>query len=316
MSKKILITGCSGFLANHLMDYLEQEGGGILSGLTEVIDFQSSRLKVFHVDLRDKEKVFNTVLQVQPDLVFHLAAIANVGFSWKHQKLTYEVNFIGSSNLLEALYEYTPKCRVIMMSSAELYGNTKQTPYRETDKPCNPKNPYALSKMAMEMCVDLYSDSRGMDILKIRAFNFTGPYQDSKFVASDFSHQIAQIEKGLLEPIMQVGNLSAVRDLSDVRDVARYLTVIAEKGESGSKNKGIYNTCSGQTYSIRQLLEILLSLSSKEIEVKVDQTKLRPVDVPILWGDNTLIRESFGLTPKYELRQTLTDLLNYWRERV
>jgi GDP-4-dehydro-6-deoxy-D-mannose reductase len=199
-----------------------------------------------------------------------------------------------------------------MMSSAELYGNTKETAYTETDKPCNPKNPYALSKLAMEMCADLYIESRSMDIIKIRAFNFTGPFQDRKFVASDFSHQIAEIEKGLREPVIHVGNLSAVRDLSDVRDVARYLNVLADKGECG----GIYNTCSNKTYSIRQLLDILLSLSSKEIEVKIDENKLRPVDVPVLWGDNTLIKEKFGLTPRYELRQTLEDLLNYWRERV
>jgi GDP-4-dehydro-6-deoxy-D-mannose reductase len=109
-----------------------------------------------------------------------------------------------------------------------------------------------------------------------------------------------------------VGNLSAIRDISDVRDIARYLTVIAEKGESGN----IYNLCSGKTYSIQDILDILISLSSKKIEVIVDKKKLRPVDVPKLWGDNSLIKQKFNLYPEYEIKQTLNDLLNYWRERA
>ncbi|MCI0470126.1 MAG: GDP-mannose 4,6-dehydratase, partial [Candidatus Aminicenantes bacterium] len=133
--------------------------------------------------------------------------------------------------------------------------------------------------------------------------------QDRKFVASDFSSQIAAIEKGEKEPLIRVGNLSAVRDFSDVRDTARYLNVIAEKGDRG----GIYNLCSGKTYSIRQILDILLSFSTVKIKIAADENKLRPLDIPRLAGDCSLIREKFDLYPRYEIEQTLLDLLNYWR---
>ena len=314
MSKKVLITGCSGFLGSHLIDALEKEGNLVISGITEIPDFDSSKFKVYHVDIRDREKVIEAVKTIQPELTFHLAAISNVGFSWKHQQLTYEVNFVGTSNLLEALSEISPGSRVLMMSSGELYGNTGGKACRETTPISPPKNPYSLSKIAMEMAADLYlvENVSGLDIVKLRAFNFTGPRQSNQFVASDFSYQIAEIEKGKRKPVIRVGNLSAVRDISDVRDIARYLTVIAKQGEKGA----VYNLCSGNKYSIEEIREMLFSLSSKKIEVIVDKKKFRPVDVPALWGDNSLIKETFNLYPQYEIKQTLSDLLNYWRDKV
>jgi GDP-4-dehydro-6-deoxy-D-mannose reductase len=312
MSKKILITGCSGFLGSHLTDMLEKEKDDVLSGITEVTDYTSSRLKVYHVDIRDRQKVFEAVEAIQPDLIFHLAAIANVFFSWKYQQLTYQINFIGSSNILEAISEISPHSRILLMSSAELYGNCKENACKEAKPLSSPRNPYSLSKYAMEMVGNLYRDVKNMDIVTVRSFNFTGPGQNYQFVASDFSHQIAEIEKGKREPVIRVGNLSAIRDVSDVRDIARYVTVIAKQGENG----GIYNLCSGKTYSIEYLLDTLLSFSTKEIKVVVDENKFRPVDIPKLWGDPSLIKEKFNLEPEYEIKQTLLDLLNYWRERV
>jgi GDP-4-dehydro-6-deoxy-D-mannose reductase len=312
MSKKILITGCSGFLGSHLIDTLEKEKDLILSGITEVTDYTSSKLRVYHVDIRDRQKVFEAVEAIQPELVFHLAAIANVFFAWKHQQMTYQVNFIGSSNILEAISEISPHSRVLLMSSAELYGNCRGKPCKETDLVSSPGNPYSLSKYAMEMLGNLYRQAKDMDIVTVRSFNFTGPGQSIQFVASDFSYQIAEIEKGKREPVMRVGNLSALRDVSDVRDIARYLTIIARQGENG----GIYNLCSGKFYSIKDILDMLLSFSTKEIKIIVDEEKFRLVDIPKLWGDPSLIKEKFNLEPQYEIKQTLLDLLNYWRERV
>jgi GDP-4-dehydro-6-deoxy-D-mannose reductase len=316
MSKKILITGCSGFLGSHLIDGLENEyrikGALKLSGITDIIEYSSPRLDVYHVDLRDRQKVFKAVEEIQPDLTFHLAAVANVGFSWKHQKLTYEVNFIGTSNLLEAVNEISPDSRVLLMSSAELYGGCSVKPCNETAPIVTPKNPYSLSKVAMEMVGELYMKAFNLEVIRVRSFNFTGPRQSKQFMASDFSYQIAKIETGKQEPVIQVGNLAVIRDISDVRDIARYLTVIAEKGEDGN----IYNLCSGKTYSVQDILDILISLSFKKIKVIVDENKLRPVDVPKLWGDNSLIKQKFNLSPEYEIKQTLSDLLTYWRERV
>jgi GDP-4-dehydro-6-deoxy-D-mannose reductase len=312
MNKKILITGCSGFLGSHLIDTLEKEKDAVLSGITEVTGYTSSQLRVFHVDIRYRQKVFAAIEAIQPDLTFHLAAIANVFFSWKHQQLTYRINFIGSSNLLEALYEISPHSRILLMSTAELYGNCREKPFKETDLIAPPVNPYSLSKYAMEMVGNLYRHAKNMDIVTVRSFNFTGPGQSFQFAASDFSHQIAEIEKGKREPVIWVGNLSALRDVSDVRDIARYLTVIARQGENG----GIYNLCSGKLYSIKDILDMLLSFSIKKIKVIVDEEKFRPIDIPELWGDPVLIKEKFNLEPQYEIKQTLLDLLNYWRERV
>ncbi len=307
--KKVLITGCSGFLGSHLTGLWQNQPGVVLSGITEVTDFQSTKLKVYPVDIRDRHKLFEAVKTIQPDLTFHLAAVANVGFSWRHQQMTYEINFIGSSNLLEVLGEISPKSRVVLMSSAELYGDCKNETCKETQPLGSPKNPYSVSKYAMELVGNLYRQARKMDIVTIRSFNFTGPGQDRQFMASDFSSQIAEIEKGKRDPVIRVGNLSAVRDISDVRDIARYLTVIAQQGESG----GIYNVCSGSVYSIKEILDMLLSLSTGKIEVIVDEKKLRVADIPILRGDTTLLREKFSLKPGYEIRQTLQDLLTYWR---
>lgn len=308
---RILITGCSGFLAYYLIDILERSGSSGLYGITEIPDFTSDRIKVYNVDIREREKLFSIVEEIKPDFTFHLAAITNVGFSWRNQNMTYEVNFIGSSNLLEALALHSPHSRIILMSSAELYGDTKKELIDETTE-ISVRNPYSLSKYAMEMAADLYINSKNLNIIKIRSFNFTGPGQDKKFVTSDFSSQIAAIEKKKKKPLIRVGNLSAVRDFSDVRDTARYLYVIAEKGDRG----GIYNLCSGETYSIKEILDILLSLAKTEIEVLQDKKKLRPLDIPKLAGDCSLIRKKFDLYPQYKIEQTLLDLLNYWRDRI
>lgn len=306
--KRVFITGCSGFLASYLSALLLEEGNSEVFGITEIQGFNSDRFTVLNIDIREKDKLFAAVKEIKPDITFHLAAVTNVGFAWKNPNLTYEVNFIGSSNLLEAIALYSPVSRILLMSSAELYGRTKKKLSGETMK-ISVKNPYSLSKYAMEMLADLYMKARNLDVTKIRSFNFIGPGQDRKFVASDFSSQIAAIEKGEKEPLIRVGNLSAVRDFSDVRDTARYLNVIAEKGDRG----GIYNLCSGKTYSIRQILDILLSFSTAKIKIAADENKLRPLDIPRLAGDCSLIREKFDLYPRYEIEQTLLDLLNYWR---
>lgn len=306
---RILITGCSGFLAPYLIGALQGDGPHAITGITEETDFLSGECRIFHLDIRDRAPVRQIIADIKPDFIFHLAAISNVGFSWTHQKLTYEVNFIGSLNILEAAAAFCPQARVLLMSSAEIYGAHPQK-LNEDTRP-KARNPYSLSKYAMELLGDLFGETKNLDVVRIRCFNFTGPRQAPQFVCSDFASQIADIQRGKREPVMRVGNLSAVRDFSDVRDIARYLSVIARQGERGA----VYNLCSGKSYSIRQILDILLGFSEKQIEVKVDPQKFRPVDIPVLAGDCTLIRQKFKLAPRYTIEQTLQDLLDYWRKR-
>lgn len=311
--KKILISGCSGFLGTWLTELIKQEGiGEEIYGFTEIPGFSSTGLTVYNVDITDRDDVLAVVDKTRPDLIFHLAAVANVGFSWRNQKLTYDINFTGTSSLMEAMVKYTPAARIVLMSSAELYGNCKEEACTESTPLAPPRNPYSLSKMAMEMLTGIYRESENLDAVTVRAFNFTGPGQSPQFVASDFSRQIAEIEKGTREPVIRVGNLSAVRDISDVRDIARFTRMIAEKADSGS----VFNLCSGNAFAIRELLDMLLALSKEKIRVEVDEDKLRPVDVPVLKGDASLIRKQFGLVPEYGIKQTLSDLLDYWRNRV
>lgn len=306
---RILLTGCSGFLASHLLKLLQREDRNKIFGITEVPGFIYPDVEVFQVDIRRRDDIAHVLDIIRPDVTFHLAAVANVGFAWKNPQLTYDVNFMGTSNLLEALQAAAPDSRLLLMSSAEVYQSGGETPIAE-DGATVCQNPYALSKLAMEMLGDLYWRAFAMKVCTIRAFNFTGPGQDSKFVASDFARQIAMIERGERPPVIRVGNLAAVRDFSDVRDVARYLRVIGEKCAGGE----VFNLCSGRAYSIRQVLDILLAQARVPIRVEVDAGKFRPLDAPQTLGDCRLIRSRFDLRPEFALEKTLLDLLDFWRE--
>lgn len=306
---KVLVTGCSGFLAAHLLKLLQRDGDSSIFGMTEVPGFSHPDVQVNQVDIRNRDDVLRLLKTIRPDIIFHLAAVTNVGFAWKNPYLTYDVNFLGSSNLLEAVLPVVPDSRLVLMSSAEVYSGGGDTPITE-GSPTQSQNPYALSKLVMEMLGDLYWKTHGLNICKLRAFNFTGPGQDRKFVASDFASQIAAIEKGKQEAVIRVGNLAAIRDFSDVRDVARYVHMIGRSGQGGE----VYNLCSGRSYSINAILDILLSLAKKTIRVEVDAEKFRPLDNPQINGDPSRIRGEFGLQAEIPMEKTLLDLLNYWRE--
>jgi GDP-4-dehydro-6-deoxy-D-mannose reductase len=306
---RILVTGCSGFLAAHLLQLLQRDGKSKIFGITEVSGFSHPQVDVSQVDIRRRDDMIHLLAAIRPDITFHLAAVTNVGFAWKNPYLTYEVNFLGSSNLLEAILPVASHSRLVLMSSAEVYRSDGGTPINE-NSPTQSQNPYALSKLVMEMLGDLYWKTHGLNVCKLRAFNFTGPGQDAKFVASDFASQIAAIEKGKQEAVIRVGNLAAIRDFSDVRDVARYVQVLGQRGKGGE----VYNLCSGRSYSIEKILEVLLSLAKKSIRVEVDTGKFRPLDNPQITGDCSRIRSEFGLRPEIAMEKTLLDLLDYWRE--
>jgi GDP-4-dehydro-6-deoxy-D-mannose reductase len=290
---RILVTGCSGFLAAHLLKRLQREDRNKIFGITEVPGFTYPDVEVFQVDIRRRDDIAHVLGIIRPDITFHLAAVTNVGFAWKNPQLTYDVNFMGTSNLLEALQASAPDSRLILMSSAEVYQTCGQGPIDE-NCPTVCLNPYAFA----------------MNVCKIRAFNFTGPGQGSQFVASDFANQIAKIERGERPPIIRVGNLAAIRDFSDVRDVARYLRIIGGKSAGGE----VFNLCSGRAYSIRQVLDILLAQARVPIRVEVDAGKFRPLDNPQILGDCQRIASRFDLRPEFTLEKTLLDLLDYWRE--
>ena len=308
--RRVLITGCTGFLGRHLADHLSGDSRNRLFGITDEAGTDISGMEVRRVDIRDREAVFQVIAEWKPEQVFHLAAVTNVGFSWNHQLLTYEVNFLGSLHIMEAMADYAPTGRVLVMSSAETAGlqmeETSEGPRLSI------RSPYALSKAAMEMLGTLFNARDSLAVIPVRAFNFTGPGQDPQFVAPDFARQVALIEAGRSEPVIRVGNLSSRRDFSDVRDMARYVAAAGFNAEKGR----LIRLGSGRVISIRMILDTLLSMSDVRIRVEMDPGKFRPLDIRELAGECPFLHKEMGMKPEYSLERTLADLLEEWRRRV
>ncbi len=249
----------------------------------------------------------------QPDYIFHLAAQSSVALSWKNPGLTVDVNIKGAVNVLDAAREMKKVPRVLLIGSGEEYGHIlpQETPIVESNH-VRPGNIYAATKACQNMLGTIYAEAYHMDIMMVRAFNHIGPNQAPMFVVADFCKQVAEIEAGLREPVMHVGNLSAKRDFTDVRDVVRAYGLLIQKGVAGET----YNIGSGQAISIQELLDTILSLSAAQITVEVDPQKLRPVDVPMIEADTTKVYETTGWTREIMLEQTLQETLDYWRNEV
>ncbi len=316
---KALITGITGFVGSHLAEYLLSLGTIEVFGTfrwrsrTENIEHIKTKIKLFECDAKDAVSMREVIKKVRPERIYHLAAQSYVPMSWVAPAETLITNIISQVNLFEAVRAEDIDCRIQVAGSSEEYGLVfpNELPIRETN-PLRPISPYGVSKVAQDLLGYQYFKSYGMFIVRTRAFNHTGPRRGEVFATSNFAKQIAEIEKGKKEPVIYVGNLEAVRDFTDVRDtvVGYYLSL--EKGEKGE----VYNICSGQCYKLREVLEILLSLTAKEIEIKVDPKRMRPSDVELLAGDSSKFRAQTGWQPKISFKQTLSDLLDYWRERV
>ncbi len=274
---------------------------------------EASGEKIFYLDMRSEKDVRDSLKSIKPDWIFHLAAVSNVRLSWEKRKETLETNLMGTFFLLEAMRQFVPQARVLFVSSSDVYGVLipEEKALGEKDA-LHVVSPYTFTKITGEMLSEFYSRIEKIDAVIARSFSHTGPGQSPDFVCSDWASQIAQIEGGLLEPVIRVGNGNIRRDFMDVRDVVRAYLLLVEKGRSGE----IYNVCSGKAVKLKDILDLLLSLSEERIAVEVDEQRLRKVDIPLLLGDNKKIREETGWQPEIPLRQTLTDLLNYWRQRV
>jgi len=316
--KKVLITGITGFAGSHLAELLLKEKLEI-HGLcrwrsrTENIEHLNSKIRLIEGDLLDLTSLQKAIMDVRPDYVFHLAAQSFVPASWTSPAATLEINVIGSCNLFEAIRAAKINPVVQIACSSEEYGwvNPDETPIKETN-PLRPLSPYGVSKIAMDYLGYQYFKSYGMKIIRTRAFNHTGPRRGEVFVCSSFAKQVVEIEKGVKKPVLHVGNLEAVRDFTDVRDMVRGYWLAVLKGKPGE----IYNIASGKGVKIGKVLEMLLKMSKVKITVKQDPSRMRPSDVPILLGDSTRFRKVTGWKPEIKFEKTLKDILNYWRKRV
>lgn len=307
MPTSAVVTGAAGFAGSHLIDLLACSGvivtawnrpGGSEPRVVDGVSWDA-------VDLMDRAAVELALERAAPDIVYHCSGAPHVGGSWQHTAATLEANVRCTHHLVESLRALRAPARVLVTSSAMVYAASDAALSEES--PVHPASPYAVSKLAQELVA--VEDSEGRHVSIVRAFNHLGPRQAPGFVASDFARRIADIEAGYMKPEIAVGNLDARRDLTDVRDTVRAYRLIGERGRSGR----LYNVCSGRTVVIRELLEMLLARARVPIAVRTDPARFRPIDQPVVLGDNTRVRDELGWTPQIPLQQTLDDVLEYWR---
>lgn len=314
--KKVLITGASGFVGGYLCEYfLAQEKYEIFGSYNREESLEHSpirgKINFKKIDLSDNDGVLNLFDKIKPEYVIHLAAASSPQQSFKDPIYTFSTNVNAQINLLEAIRKTNlAKTKILIISSCEVYGYVKKEdlPVGEST-PLRPATPYAVSKLTQDYLALQYYIAYSLQCIRVRPFNHIGPRQSTRFVVSDFSKQIAEIEKGKREPILNVGNLEAKRDFTDVRDIVKAYYLLLQKGESGD----VYNVGSGISYSAKDILDILMKLTTSKIAIKVDQQKMRPGDMPDIVCDNKKLVDLTGWKPEISLKQTLQDTLDYWR---
>jgi GDP-4-dehydro-6-deoxy-D-mannose reductase len=317
---KVLVTGVTGFAGSHLVDFiLAKKPGTEITGIqrwrsrTENIEHFADKITILECDLRDATSTRDTLERAQPDWIFHLAAQSFVPTSWIAPTESLTTNVLAQVNIFEAMRHMNMKCRIQLACSSEEYGMVypEEVPIKETN-PLRPLSPYAVSKVTQDMLGYQGWMSWKVDCVRTRGFNHEGPRRGPVFVASDFAKQIADIEVGKRAPVLNVGNLDAIRDFTDVRDMVKAYWLALEKCESGE----VYNICTGKGWVVKDVLTHLLSLTKVKIEVKLDPARLRPSDVPILIGDNSKFVAVTGWQPTIPFETTLADMLEYWRARA
>ncbi len=296
------VTGAGGFVGPHLVAHLRDQGDDV----TEMDLFGPVVL-----DVTDADSVLGAIDAARPDVVYHLAALSHVGQSWSSPGASFRVNAEGTLHVLRACLEVKVP-RVVVILSSEVYGNAEPDalPLAE-DAALRPVTPYGAGKAAADVLALQAFLADQLAVVRVRPFGHTGPGQSDQFVVPALAHRIARAERDGVDEI-PVGSLTAVRDLSDVRDVVRAYRLLAERGEPGEA----YNVCSGRGVSIQQIADLLLGHSTRAIRLVTDPTLVRAVDAPVMIGDNTRLRETTGWAPDFSLEQTLADVLAAARATV
>ncbi len=316
---RTLITGFTGFVGSHLADYLLAQGGNEVFGLYrwrsrfENVSHLTDKVTMVEGDIADATAMNQIIQRVRPDRIYHLAAQSFVPTSWTSPNATLDVNVQGQINVFEAVRLAGLKTRIQIAGSSEEYGlvHPDEVPIRE-DNPLRPLSPYAVSKVTQDMLGYQYHQSYGLDVVRTRGFNHTGPRRGSVFVCSNFAYQIARIERGLQAPMLRVGNLEARRDFTDVRDMVRAYVAALDSGKSGE----VYNICRGTSWSIQEVLDMLLAMSDAKVKVEKDPERMRPSDVLILEGSADKFKADTGWEPTIPFETTLREILEYWRKAL
>lgn len=314
--KRILITGAGGFVGTHLIKELQKsEGNEIYGTVYQATSDITSLIPADHViagDLTDFAYAQSLVQTTKPDIIYHLAALSVVHNSVAQATLVMNGNTSISYNLLEAVRLHAPRARFIAISSGNVYGAVQDISHPINENtPLRPLNPYAVSKISQEMLALEYHLAHKIDVVILRPFNHTGVGQTTDFVIPALAQQFIAISKGA-EPILSVGNIDNVRDFTDVADMVQGYVLAADKCQSGE----IYNIGSGVGYTVRQIIEILERLIGKKVAIKTNPLQVRESDVPVLIADASKFRTCTSWKPSISLDTTISDILNYYRNKI
>jgi GDP-4-dehydro-6-deoxy-D-mannose reductase len=307
---RVLVTGGTGFVGQHLVRLLRERTRTIFSTYLGKPSSPIPGTELLACDIRNRDQVLQVVRYAQPQHVYHLSALSSVIKSFQGARQVWDTNVWGAMNLLDAVKEAAPQARVLLVGSSQCYGHvaSKRLPVVE-DERLSPVSPYAASKAAAEMLAAQFFYSCGLQVIRTRPFNHTGPGQSAEFVCSDLARQVAEIELGLRPPVLRIGNIRLERDFSDVRDVVRAYELLLHRGAAGD----VYNIASGRGVAIAEVVKHLRSCCRRPFQIDVEQKRVRSGEVVKLYGSNRKLRRATGWKPEYSLSQTLHDLYAFWK---
>jgi len=317
--KKFMITGCSGFVSRHFLEYLENHH---IESLVKGLDINYPEFKQGNyryvkfefekIDLLDKENIENILYKFQPDYILHLASYSSVAFSWKSPIISFQNNTNIYLNLLEALRKYNLSARILSIGSSEEYGNIemKDLPVTE-DHSLKPGSPYAVARVAQELLSQIYTNGYGLDIVMTRSFNHIGPFQKDIFVVPSFVKQLVEIKKKGGSGVLVAGDLDIVRDFTDVRDVVSAYYLLLTQGRKGE----IYNVCSNKGFSLKQIIDKLCNILNIDVDIKIDPRLLRPNDNRIIIGSSEKLKANYAWELIYTIDKSLDDMIMYWQSQ-
>lgn len=312
----VLVTGGTGTLGFHLLNSMTQSKGDLISfSPGPGKDYRSlSHVNYEFGDLLDFGSISEVIKKYQPKEIYHIASQSNVGVSHHKPFETLNTNIMGTQNLLEAVRRQIPKSKVLLLSSSDIYGAGEgllDTLHIETDI-YRPITPFASSKACMEVIGLQYQRAWGLHVSIARPFNFTGPYHSRRFVLPNIAEQLVKIAEYGGEPVIYTGNLDVSRDVLDVRDLSRALVLLMNISESGS----VYNICSGQVKTIRELVEGLIEICSVDVDIRRDPTREREIDIPLLMGSPAKLMKDTGWKPMIEIEDSLKDIYREMEIRI
>lgn len=315
----VLITGIGGFAGSHLADYVITHTPSTVFGILrdlekdDNIHHHNGKISLSHCDIGEFQPVFKVIKDIKPDIIFHVAGQAFVPSSFEYAAETFKTNVIGTINIFEAVKACDINPRIVVVTSGEVYGETFGLPSLHTEQSIpQPVNPYAASKTSVDYIAQTYKKYEGLNIVIARPFNHTGPRQRPNFVCSSLARQIVTAPKKSGAKILNVGNIKARRDFTDVRDIVRGYWMLSQ---IDNKTNYIFNLCSGHIFSIEEIIQLYEKISGEPFELNVEAKRLRGYDIQLLAGNHSAITHSVGWKPEIPFQQTLTDLLHYWTEK-